>query len=78
VLLSAEGVTGPQIAQRTGCTEPTVIKWRRSQPILPMRPHISERQTHDYPRDRHHEFLKFLRQVAAAYPGQDLHVLCGN
>lgn len=29
VLLSAEGLTGPQIAQRAGCTEPTVIKWRR-------------------------------------------------
>src|SRR6266516_2770009 len=29
VLLSAEGLTGPQIAQRVGCTEPTVIKWRR-------------------------------------------------
>jgi hypothetical protein len=26
VLLSAEGLTGPQIAQRVGCTEPTVIK----------------------------------------------------
>src|SRR5260370_16178821 len=29
VLLSAEGLTGPQIAGRVGCTEPTVIKWRR-------------------------------------------------
>ena len=29
VLLSAEGKTGPQIAAATGCTEPTVIKWRR-------------------------------------------------
>src|SRR5713226_9082309 len=29
VLLSAEGLTGPQIAERVGCTEPTVIKWRR-------------------------------------------------
>src|SRR5215468_11381648 len=29
VLLAAEGLTGPQIAQRAGCTEPTVIKWRR-------------------------------------------------
>jgi len=29
VLLSADGLTGPQIAQRVGCTEPTVIKWRR-------------------------------------------------
>jgi len=74
----------------------------RSQPILPMRPGIPERQTHDYarhgttclfaalnvatgqvtdacyPRHRHQEFLKFLKQVAAAYPRQDLHVICDN
>src|SRR6266516_1749027 len=29
VLLAADGLTGPQIAERAGCTEPTVIKWRR-------------------------------------------------
>jgi transposase len=29
VLLAAEGLSGPQIAERVGCTEPTVIKWRR-------------------------------------------------
>ena len=29
VLLSADGLTGPQIADRVGCTEPTVVKWRR-------------------------------------------------
>ncbi len=29
VLLSAEGLTGPQIAERVGCSEPTVVKWRR-------------------------------------------------
>src|SRR5580658_10474558 len=29
VLLAAEGLTGPQIAGRVGCTEPTVVKWRR-------------------------------------------------
>src|SRR5262249_50000795 len=28
VLLSADGLTGPQIAERVGCTEPTVGKWR--------------------------------------------------
>jgi transposase len=73
-----------------------------SQPILPMRPGIPERQTHDYarhgvtclfaalntvtgtvtdacsPRHRHQEFLKFLKKVAAAYPGTDLHVVCDN
>jgi transposase-like protein len=29
VRLSAEGLTRPQIAERVGCSEPTVIKWRR-------------------------------------------------
>src|SRR5216683_7859097 len=29
VLLSAEGLTGPQSAERVGCSEPTVVKWRR-------------------------------------------------
>jgi len=29
VLSSAQGLTGPQIAERVGCTEPTVILWRR-------------------------------------------------
>ena len=31
-----------------------------------------------YPRHRHQEFLKFLKKVAAAYPGHELHVVCGN
>jgi len=26
VLLAADGLTGPQIAERVGCTEPTVVK----------------------------------------------------
>src|SRR5438093_597295 len=29
VLLAADGLTGRQIAGRAGCTEPTVVKWRR-------------------------------------------------
>jgi transposase len=31
-----------------------------------------------YPRHRHQEFLKFLKKIAAACPGQDLHVVCDN
>jgi transposase len=74
----------------------------RTRPVLPMRPGIPERQTHDYirhgtttlfaaleaatgtvtdacyPRHRHGEFLRFLKKVAAAYPSQDLHVVCDN
>jgi len=74
----------------------------RSQPILPMRSGIPERQAHDYarhgdtclfaalntatgqvtdacyPRHRHQEFLRFLKKVAGAYPGVDLHVVCDN
>jgi transposase len=70
--------------------------------MLPMRPGIPERQTHDYrrhgtttlfaalevatgkvtnacmPRHRHQEFLKFLKQVAKAYPDRELHIVCDN
>jgi hypothetical protein len=28
-----------------------------------------------YPRHRHQEFLKFLKQIAAAHPGVELHVV---
>jgi hypothetical protein len=31
-----------------------------------------------YLRHRHQEFLKFLKKVAAAYPGTELHVVCDN
>jgi hypothetical protein len=31
-----------------------------------------------YPRHRHQEFLRFLKKVAAAWPGQQLHVVCDN
>jgi transposase len=31
-----------------------------------------------YPRHRHQEFLSFLKKVAAAWPGQQLHVVCDN
>jgi transposase len=74
----------------------------RTQPILPLRPGLPEKATHDYirhgtttlfaalevatgqvtdacyPKHRHQEFLKFLKKVAAAYPGRDLHVVCDN
>jgi hypothetical protein len=29
VLLSEQGASGPAIAERVGCTEPTVVLWRR-------------------------------------------------
>jgi len=31
-----------------------------------------------YPRHRHEEFLKFLKQVAKAYPRRRLHIVCDN
>jgi transposase len=31
-----------------------------------------------YPRHRHQEFLRFLKKVAAAHPGTDLHVVADN
>jgi DDE superfamily endonuclease len=74
----------------------------RTAPILPIRPGLPEKATHDYvrhgtttlfaalevatgrveqaclPRHRHQEFLRFLRQVAKAYPRVKLHVVCDN
>jgi transposase len=75
---------------------------QRTAPILPLRPGLPERATHDYlrhgtttlfaalevatgkvldacsPRHRHQAFLSFLKQVAKAYPGQRLHIVCDN
>ena len=74
----------------------------RTQPTLPMKPGAAERRTHDYvrhgtttlfaaleittgqvtgltqPRHRHQEFLRFLKQVAKAYPDQELHLVMDN
>src|SRR5271165_232447 len=74
----------------------------RTAPILPLRPGLPEKATHDYvrhgtttlfaalevatgkvtdacyPRHRHEEFLKFLKKVARAYPGVQLHVVVDN
>ena len=74
----------------------------RTAPILPLRPGLPEKRTHDYirhgtttlfaaleiatgkvvdlclPRHRHQEFLRFLKQVAKAYPRVPLHIVCDN
>jgi len=74
----------------------------RTAPILPMRPGLPQKATHDYvrhgtttlfaalevatgkvtdacyPRHRHEEFLKFLKQVAKAYPRVKLHIVVDN
>jgi transposase len=74
----------------------------RTAPVLPIRPGIPEKQTHDYirhgtttlfaalevatgkvtdachPRHRNEEFLRFLKQVAKAYPRTKLHIVCDN
>jgi transposase len=74
----------------------------RTAPILPIRPGLPAKATHDYvrngtttlfaalevatgrveqvclPRHRHQEFLRFLKQVAKAYPRVKLHVVVDN
>jgi transposase len=74
----------------------------RTAPILPLRPGLPQKATHDYvrhgtttlfaalevatgkvtdacyPRHRHQEFLRFLKQVAGTYPKVPLHVVCDN
>ena len=74
----------------------------RTAPILPMRPDLPEKWTHDYvrhgtttlfaalevatgkvtqtclPRHRSDEFLRFLKQVAKAYPDDELHLVMDN
>jgi transposase len=74
----------------------------RTAPMLPLRPGLPQRATHDYkrngtttlfaalevatgkitdvcyPRHRHQEFLRFLKQVAKAYPRVPLHIVCDN
>ena len=75
---------------------------QRTAPILPLRPGLPEKATHDYirngtttlfaalevatgkvvdtclPRHRHQEFLRFLKQVAKAYPRRKLHLVVDN
>src|SRR5216684_5844066 len=82
--------------------KPQAQALERSAPVLPLRPGIPEKRSHDYirhgtttlfaaleiatgkvtdacyPRHRHEEFLKFLRQVAKAYPRRPLHIVCDN
>jgi len=74
----------------------------RTAPILPLRPGLPEKATHDYrrngtttlfaalevatgkvtevcyPRHRSDEFLRFLKQVAKAYPRVRLHIVADN
>ena len=74
----------------------------RTEPMLPVRPGLPASRTHDYvrhgtttlfaalevatgkvtdacyPRHRNTEFLKFLKQVAKAYPRAKLHIVCDN
>jgi transposase len=74
----------------------------RTARVLPIRPGVPEKQTHDHirhgtttlfaalevatgkitdachPRHRNEEFLRFLTQVAKAYPQKKLHIVCDN
>jgi transposase len=82
--------------------KPQAQALEQAAPVLPLRPGIPEKRSHDYirhgtttlfaaleiatgkvtdtccPRHRHQEFLKFLRQVARAYPRRTLHIVGDN
>jgi transposase len=82
--------------------KPQAQALERAAPVLPARPGVPEKRSHDYirhgtttlfaaleiatgkvtdacyPRHRHGEFLKFLRQAAAACPRVPLHIVCDN
>jgi transposase len=82
--------------------KPQAQALERAAPVLPLRPGICEKRSHDYvrhgtttlfaalevatgkvtdacySRHRHEEFLKFLRQVAKAYPRVPLHIVVDN
>jgi transposase len=82
--------------------KPQAQALERAAPVLPLRPGVAEKRSHDYirhgtttlfaaleiatgkvtdacyPRHRHEEFGKFLRQVAKAYPRVPLHIVCDN
>jgi transposase len=90
------------VAHRRPAAEIPVQAFDRTAPILPLRPGIPAKQTHDYvrhgvttlfaalkvatgkveqaclPHHRHQEFLRFLRQVAKAYPKRKLHLVVDN
>jgi len=82
--------------------KPQAQALERAVPVLPLRPGVPEKRSHDYarhgtttlfaalevatgkvtdacyPRHRHEEFGKFLRQVAKAYPRRKLHIVVDN
>src|SRR6516225_1345632 len=82
--------------------KPQTQALERKAPVLPLRPGVPEKRSHDYirhgttslfaaleaatgkvtdacyPRHRHEEFLKFLCQVATAYPRRELHIVADN
>ena len=82
--------------------KPQAQALERTVPVLPLRPGVPEKRSHDYvrhgtttlfaalevatgkvtdacyPRHRHEEFGKFLRQVAKAYPRRKLHIVVDN
>ena len=82
--------------------KPQAQALERAAPVLPMRPGVPEKRSHDYirhgtttlfaalevatakvtdacyPRHRHEEFPRFLRQAARAYPRRKLHIVVDN
>jgi hypothetical protein len=58
--------------------KPQIQALERTAPNLPVRPGHPAAATFDYVRHGTREFLAFLKQVAAAYPRRELHVVVDN
>src|SRR5665647_2935937 len=67
VLLAGQGLSNTAIAERVGVSRPTVIAWRSR--------FVGRGLAGQH---RHTEFLRFLKQVAKAYPRVKLHVVADN
>lgn len=88
LLLAGQGVANQVIAEQLGLSRPTVITVRSAfshrgiaaitgpAPILPLRPGLPERQTHDYKRDGTTTLFAAFNTLNGKVIGSCLHRVC--